>query len=227
MLSTDQLHRLRATLDAAARRREAAELALASKHKGGEWEEFDAAVEAELVAERALAAGQDQSYAVPVELSVLWDTGAPLPHLLQNDHRTFLIFFIRDSDPNWDGSYVSVRRPASSTSACQLAVVEFKGCLSTMMGSPNDEVLHGHPLYGKGLEGYRPMRVENSAWLAEIQRINSVHNGYAPERWHGLSHYFFGFHDSTFECVAESLIVELYESSLPEVLAKVCERLVR
>lgn len=96
-----------------------------------------------------------------------------------------------------------------------------------MMGSPNDEVLHGHPLYGKGLEGYRPMRVENSAWLAELQRINSVHDGYAPERWRRLSHYFFGFHDSTFECVAESVGVELHESSLPEVLAKVCERLVR
>lgn len=226
MLSTDQLHQLRKTLEAAGKRREAAALALAPKHKGGEWEEFHAAVKAELVAERALAAAQDQSYAVPVELPVLWDTGAPLPHLLQNDYRAFLIFLIRDPDPNWDGSYVNIRHPESAA-ACQLAVVEFKGCVSTMMGTPNDEVLHGHPLYGKGLEGYRPMRVENSAWLAELQRINSVHDGYAPDRWSRLSHYFFGFHDSTFECVAESVGVELHESSLPEVLAKVCERLVR
>lgn len=205
MLSTDQLHQLRKTLEAAGKRREAAALALAPKHKGGEWEEFHAAVKAELVAERALAAAQDQSYAVPVELPVLWDTGAPLPHLLQNDYRAFLIFLIRDPDPNWDGSYVNIRHPESAA-ACQLAVVEFKGCVSTMMGTPNDEVLHGHPLYGKGLEGYRPMRVENSAWLAELQRINSVHDGYAPDRWSRLSHYFFGFHDSTFECVAESWV---------------------
>jgi hypothetical protein len=66
MLSTDQLRQLRKTLEAAGKRREAAARALAPKHKGGEWEEFHAAVEAELVAERALAAAQDQSYAVPV-----------------------------------------------------------------------------------------------------------------------------------------------------------------
>lgn len=215
MLSTDQLHQLRETLEAAGKRREAAAMALARKHKGGEWEEFHAAIKAELVAERALAAAQGQEHAVPIELPVLWDIGAPLPHLLQNDYQAFLIFFVRDPVPN------------ESPAAFQLAVVEFKGCVSTMMGSPNDEVLHGHHLYGKGLEAYRPMRVENSAWLAELQRINSVHDGYAPERWRRRSHYFFGFHDSTFQCVAESVDVELYESSLPEVLAKVCERLVR
>ncbi|NHZ42632.1 hypothetical protein [Massilia aquatica] len=226
MLSTDQIYQLQETLEAAGKRREAAAIALAPKHKGGEWEEFHAAVKAELVAERALAAAQNQAYAVPVELPVLWDTGAPLPHLLQNDYQAFLIFFVRDADPSWDGSSVNIRRP-DSPAAFQLAVVEFKGCVSTMMGSPNDEVLHGHPLYGKGLEGYRPMRIENSAWIAELQRINSVHDGYAPERWRRLSHYFFGFHDVTFECVAESVSVDLHESSLPEVLAKVCERLLR
>src|SRR5437667_12297618 len=36
------------------------------------------------------------------------DTGAPLPYLLQNDYRTFVAFFLRDVDPNWDGTYVTV-----------------------------------------------------------------------------------------------------------------------
>ena len=224
MTLTDPLVHLRMALQAACKRREAAALALAPKHKGGEWEEFHAAFQAELLAERTLAAAQDEPYALPIEFPTQWDTGAPLPYLLQNEHRTFLVFFTRVPDPHFDGSYVSIRHAGSST-ACELAVVEFKRCVSTMMGAPNDEVLHGHPLYGKGLEGYRPMRVENSPWLAELQRINSVHEAYAPERWHGLSHYFFGFHDSTFECVAESVVVELHEAPLSQVLTEVCKRL--
>lgn len=225
MPPTDPILSLRVALEGARKRREAAARALAPKHKGGEWEEFHAAFEAEFVAERALAAAQNEPHAVPVELPVLWDTGAPLPHLLQNDYRAFLIFFVRETDPKWDGSYVTIRHAGSSVPS-RLGVVEFSGCVSTMMGTPNDEVFHGHALYGKGLEGYRPMRVENSPWLAELERINSVHDGYAPERWRKLSHYIFGFHDSTFECVAESVVVELHETSLPDALAEVCKRLV-
>lgn len=204
----DPFQSLREALQAARHRRDAASRALAPKHKGGEWEEFHAAVEAELVAERALAAAQDEPYAVPIEFPALWDVGAPMPHLLQSEHRTFLVFLAKDLDTR------------------QFAVVEFKHCISTLMGTPNDEVLEGHPLHGKGLQAYRPMRVEHSRWLAELERINSVHDQYTPERWRKLSHYLFGFHDSTFECVAESVVVELQQGSLPEVLAEVCKRLV-
>lgn len=51
--------------------------ALAPEHKGGELEEFAAAQEALLEAERALAAAQNEPYAVPIEFPVQWDTGAP------------------------------------------------------------------------------------------------------------------------------------------------------
>jgi hypothetical protein len=141
--------------------------ALVPKHRGGEVEEFRAARDAVLQAERNLAAAKGEPYAVAVEFPVSWDTGAPLPYLLQNDYRTFLTFFLRDIDPNWDGSHVSVRDPNSNLSE-KLAVVEFERCICTEMGTPNDEVLHGHPLSGKGLAGYQPMAVKNSLWLKEL-----------------------------------------------------------
>ena len=216
---------LQIALEAAQRRLERATKALAPKHKGGEVAEYLAAHEAVLAAERALAAAKGEPHAVPIDFPVQWDTGAPLPYLLQNDYRAFLVFFLRDADPDWDGSYVNIRR-SNSPEPSNLAVVEFKRCLCTRMGTPNDEVFHGHPLHGRGLECYRPMRVENSAWIKELEAINSVHIGYNPESWRKLTHYIFGFHDSTFECVAESFAVEQRTATLPAVLDDICAKLV-
>jgi hypothetical protein len=200
--------------------------ALAPKHKGGEFEEFAAAQEALLAAERSLAAAKGEPHAVPIAFPVSWDIGAPLPYLLQNDNRTFLVFLRRDDDPAWDGSYVNVRR-ADDPCSSNLTIVEFKRCVCTKMGTPNDEVFSGHPLNGKGLRPYCPLRVENSPWIKELEAINAVHRGYRPDKWRDLNHYIFGFHDSTFECVAESFIVEQRAATIPEVLADICGKLVQ
>jgi hypothetical protein len=197
------------TLAAAQMRLERATHALAIKQKSGEPVEWIAATyEAVLAAERDLAAAQNEPHAVPIEFPVQWDIGAPLPYLLRNDDRTFLVFFLRDIDSDWDGTYVNIRR-ADDPNPTRLAVVEFKRCICAKMGTPNDEVFHGHPLHGKGFVGYRPLRVKNSPWIKELETINSVHVAYGPESWSTLNHYIFGFHDSTFECVAESFVVEM------------------
>ena len=138
--------------------------AFAPKHRGGELEGFMASRAAVLQAERNLAAAKGEQYAVPIEFPVSWEPGAPLPFLLKNDYRTFLTFLVRDIDPNWVGSYVSVRDPNSNLNE-RLALVEFEQCVCTMMRTPNEEVLHGHPLNGKGLAGYEAMLVQNSVWL--------------------------------------------------------------
>ena len=198
--------------------------ALAPVHKGGEEEEFDAALRELLAAERALAAARGEEHAVSIEFPVEWDTGAPIPCLLQRDNRTFVTFFLKEHDPNWDGTYVTVREPSDSQPQ-RIAVVEFKHCHSAKMGSPNDEVHNGHPLHGKGLDSYTAQEVVNSRWLAEIEAINSVHSCYKPEHWKDLHHYVLWFHDSTFECLAESFQVETYNKSLSEILSGICELL--
>ncbi len=197
--------------------------ALAPKHKGGEVEEFKAATNAVLDAERALAAAKGEPYAVEIPFPVSWDTGAPLPHLLQSDSRTFLVFFLARIDPNWDGTYVHVRHPGGPEIE-MLGVVEFKRCICTKMGTPNDEVLHGHPLHGKGLVGYQAQTVENSTWLKELEAINAAHTYYKPDRWRTLKHYILPFHDTTFECVAEDFKVEVRETTLTKLLLDLCQR---
>lgn len=142
-----------------------------------------------------------------------------------NDHRAFLIFLVRVVDPNWDGSYATMKDPKSEQIEL-LALVELHRCISAKLGSPNDEVFDGHPLSGRGLEIYSAQLVRNSRWLSEIQRINSVHAGYKPEAWQQRNHYVFWFHDKTFECIAESFSVDLHRCSMPDLLALACRRLV-
>lgn len=197
---------------------------MAPAHEGGEWEEFLAANEAVLRLERELAAARGEEHAVPLDFPVKWDIGAPLPHLIASDYKTFLTFYVREPDPAWDGSYVTVKDPGDG-SVQSLALVEFHGCVSAKQGDPNDEVHEGHPLNGKGLDSYTAQRVVNSRWLAELERINSVHSYYDPARWGKLNHYIFWFHDTTFECVAQSYEVEVFRESMSDMLARVCRRL--
>jgi hypothetical protein len=174
--------------------------------------------------ERELACAKGEEYAVPLDFPVKWDIGAPLPHVLQNDNRTFLTFYVHEPDPNWHGTYVTLKDPGDG-SVESLALVEFIGCHSAKLGTPNDEVLNGHPLYGKGLVSYTAQMVENSRWLAELEGINKVHPCYKPAHWRDAKHYVFWFHDTTFECVADSYKVELFRGSMAELLTSVCERL--
>jgi len=192
------------------------------KHAGSD--EQLAARKAVLAAERALAAARHEPHAVPMGFPFPWDTGAPLPHLLQKDNQTFLVFVMSDLGRNSDGSYATVRRPDEPHSV-NLAIVGFKRCLCTKMGTPSDEVLDGHPLHGKGLESYSALRVVNSAWIKELEAINSVHSGYSAETWRDLNHFIFGFHDCTFECVAESFWVAPRTATIPDVLAEICNEL--
>ena len=220
-MSTDEIEK---RLADARDRLDRAIKALAPKHRGGEWGQYLAANEAVLRLERELAAAKGEEHAVPLDFPVRWDTGAPLPHVIQNDYKTFLTFYVREPDPDWDGSYVIVKDPGDG-SVESLALVEFFGCSSAKLGSPNDEVFGGHPLSGKGLDGYTAQRVVNSRWMAELEAINSVHCRYDHARWRNLNHYVFWFHDTTFECVAESFRVEVFRESMVDLLARVCQRL--
>jgi len=156
-----------------------------------------------LKAERALAAAEHEPHAVPVAFPLPWDAGAPLPHLLQNDNRALLVFILSDAE---DTNH--------------LGVVEFQRCICTKMGTPNDEVFHGHPLSGKGLELYCALEVKNSRWISELEAVNAVHRSYRAERWRDLKHYIFGFHDCTFECVAEGFSVDRRVATIRDVLTE-------
>ena len=180
--------------------------------------------EAVLVLERELAAAKGEEYAVPLDFPVKWDAGCPLPHLLCNDYKALLAFIVRENKPGWDGSSVEIVSGRNEKSR-PLALVEFPLCTAAKLGSPNDEVFDGHPLYGRGMDDYTAQRVMNSHWLAEIEAINKVHHCYNPAFWRERNHYVFWFHDTTFECIATSFTVGVYRESMAAMLARMCQRL--
>ena len=119
--------------------------------------------------------------AVPLSNWPQPDAGSPMPVTVADDCR------------------LSVRY---CTNYEKIAVIHFPLCSIFTFGSPNDEALAGHPLRGRGLEYDSVHRVENSSWIALLERRNSVHHNHDRQRFlEDKKHYIFTFHDSTLECV--------------------------
>jgi hypothetical protein len=185
---------------------------------------FSAALDEQWAAERTLAAARGEEYAVPFELGIRWSAGAPLPHLLSSGLRSFVAFYLEVPDPNWDGTYVRIVDPTDGTVE-SLALAEFKGSVAVKLGPPNDEVLHGHPLDGRGLAGYGAYVIENSRWLKELIEINRVHERFDPRSWQDKRHFLLVFHDESVEAIARDIDVRPARTSMRALLAATVEKL--
>jgi hypothetical protein len=124
----------------------------------------------------------------------------PVPVLLSG-LRTFVAFYLSVRDPPSDGTSPRGRDPQADHG---IGVVEFKRMTSVKVGSPNDEVLRGHPLWGCGLEFYSAHEVMNSPWITELMEVDR-----AQEH----------FEESQLECVAKWTIARTAPgATIPEVL---------
>jgi hypothetical protein len=98
----------------------------------------------------------------------------------------------------------------------KFALITFRGGYGIREGGPNDETLDGHPLYRYGLKHYSIHRVENSPWLQQLERQNSVHPDHSAERFlSGKAHFVFALKEQTIECVVREsagVQVEVFES---------------
>jgi hypothetical protein len=119
--------------------------ARASREHGRESSQARAERQRQLGLERSTAAELGLPYAERVDLGVTWDAGTPMPVLLSG-LRTFVAFYLSVHDPLFDGTSPHVRDPQADHG---IGVVEFKRVTSVKIGSPNDEVLRGHPLWGQ------------------------------------------------------------------------------
>jgi hypothetical protein len=80
---------------------------------GAGWSGYHAAHREQLDAERRLAELRGQEDAIEVDLGWAWDRGAPLPHLLASDRKVYLVCYLREPLPGWDGTWVQVVDPAA------------------------------------------------------------------------------------------------------------------
>jgi hypothetical protein len=187
---------------------------------------YETMLQTALMAERELAAARGEEFLIPLEFPAVWDKGTPKPCLLQSEQKAFLTFFLTKDRFDWEKSTFVPIQDQADPSQRNIAVVDFRRCVVAKMGDPNDEVHHGHSWNGKGLDSYTAQRVVNSRWIDEIQTINRVHQCFDPDFWKTLNHYVLWFHDSTFECIAQSFHVTFPEKSFSEILIDLCGQLV-
>jgi hypothetical protein len=145
------------------------------------------------------------------------NVGAPLPHLISNGSRAFIVCLASQPDPDWDGTYVRMVSPAD-THPTPFVVIELRGCHDIRFGGPNDEAIAGHPLQGKGLDGYRAHEVHNSTWIEDAIKVNSVHPNHSDVPFRQLHHYVLLFHDEMLEALARGISCRLVVGTMRGVL---------
>jgi len=193
------------------------EVRRASREHGRDSPRAKAERQRQLGLERSTAAELGLPYAERVDLEVTWDAGTPMPVLLSG-LRTFVAFYLSVHDPLAGGTNPRVRDPQADHG---IGVVEFKRMTSVKVGSPNDEALRGHLLWGSGLEFYSAHEVKNSPWITELMEVDRAHEHFEESQWTGRRHYMLTFHDETLECVAKWTITRAAPgATMPEVLAR-------
>jgi hypothetical protein len=184
-----------------------------------------AAWDEQLQAERDLAAAHGEPYAQVIDIGPRWDIGAPLPHLISNGSRAFIVCLASQPDPKWDGTYVTMVSPSDADPSA-FVVIEMSGCQEIRFGGPNDEAIRGHPLHGKGLAGYRAHEVLNSAWIEDAIKVNSVHPHHSDAPFRHLHHYALLFHDEMLEALAGGISSRLVMGTMRGILEELTGRLI-
>ena len=120
------------------------------------------------------------------------NSGSPCPIVIAEDWRLAL-------------SYWEIDDPPCQPTTAPLAVICFRRPYMHLFGPPNEDAISGHPLSGRGLYPGGAFRVDHSSLIRHLARMNSVRPEHSSKTFDFLSHFIFTFHDSTFECVAESI----------------------
>ena len=143
----------------------------------------------------------------------------PAETLLQDGWATFLLFR-------------AVSRTVSTSGHLDdlgIAVLECTGCAATKFGYPNDEGLHEHPLYDRGLSDAPTAVVEvtDSAWAREVSeqmRLSTARIWGTSPSSASLRHFLICLKELTFECLASQMEVKLYTKDFSAAFAYVQAR---
>jgi hypothetical protein len=129
---------------------------------------------------------------VPWDAGCRWEPNAPDAVLTISDAgRAALAVNAHSDDANQD-----------------CVVFSWSGTSAAVMGSPNDEAISGHRLYQHGLSGLLwAGRVEQSEWIAGLERQNRVHPRHDTARFTRLIHFILPLKEGTVEVVAEKVTV--------------------
>ncbi len=148
----------------------------------------------------------------------------PAETLLQDGWKTYLLFLAVSKDVGDDGYLKDLG----------VAILDCVNASSTIMGYPNDEGRPEHPLWNQGLSSAETsiLEVINSVWLTEKQRemkdssirIWGGRGIQLPQSESAARHFVVTLKETTFECIAERLVVvhfaATYAAAFDYVIAK-------
>jgi hypothetical protein len=157
----------------------------------------------------------DEERVVELQLGITPEAAISGAVLVQTEISTFLTFnaMRATNRPSPGGGYYS--------EVAGTAVVEFSVCTATKFGYPNDEAWDSIPRT-KGLS-YGIFEVENSEWKLELSRLNRY--AFPKTREWGGRHFLFLFHDSSFECIAKDMKLEVTTEVYAEVFERITNRI--
>ena len=150
------------------------------------------------------------------------DIGAPTPKVLASE--AFLMLFYFADQQSDEKNKILIERDVISDRG--VAFIEFESYLNFKFGSPNDEVLYGHPYFNLGLRSYSFFEIQDSDWIAEVIKINSVHPRHSQDLFKDYKHFILTFHDSMFECIAKNYKLSFSNKSMGELISKQVESLI-
>ena len=129
-----------------------------------------------------------------------------MPFVVASERRTLFAFYLADSE---------------ITDGLEVQTAEFVDCVSVAFGYPNDEVLHGHRLFDRGLEFYALHVVEDSTWIDELRRMERAHDRSPAQPFANSKHFLLAFHDATLEAVASDVVALDRYTTMDEAVAAV------
>jgi hypothetical protein len=103
-----------------------------------------------------------------------------------------------------------------------VAVLTFDRALVSKFGYPNDEALVGHPVLGAASIGYDVVEIHDSSWCASAERENRV--AFPKSDFRHIRHFAVSMHDSTFECLAAGIAVEVSRDPYESVVKRLVDR---
>ena len=150
------------------------------------------------------------------------DTGSPMPSILANEYKVYLVYCLKNNVDYSDESYVITEETLKSN----IIIVTFDDYLQYKFGSPNDEALNGHKYYKYGLRHYSFYEVQNSDLIDELEQMNRAHPVHSTIVYSKIKHIIGTFHDSCFEIVAKKYSIKNFKGySMKECIENITRRL--
>lgn len=78
-----------------------------------------------------------------------------------------------------------------------------------MFGPPDENEIVNHPLAKNGIHAHDVFQVVESSWIRGLLTAAAESDAGLAARFAHCNHYIFAFHDSTFECIAESFVANI------------------